>query len=411
MMNKDFYKVIIASIVAIMSFWVLDAAVDSFVHHNESFVDSLIFDKQAVAFRSFFSLCFLVFGILMANVVSRQKKAEIKLKHVSDEWKNTFDSISDFVSVHDADFQIVKANKSLVDYADMGYQELIGTHCYKIFHKTSAPIDNCPHQKALDTGKVVTEEIYEPTMGKHLQVSCSPYYDMNQNLIGSVHIAKDITKRKQIEESLRQSLIDKDLLIKEVHHRVKNNLSVIQSLLQLQSQGLTDNESKSHLEDIQNRVKSMSILHDRLSRSEDLAKLNFSEFISSLANHLYHSYKMNPDRVKLNLSIPEIYVDVDIMMPCGLIINEIVSNSFKYAFPDDKNGEVSIKVHEGDDDEIILIVKDNGIGISDSVNLHNTKSLGLQIVSSLINQIHGKADLLHENGMEFRLKFKKSKNW
>jgi PAS domain S-box-containing protein len=409
---KSYYRVLSASIVVIILFWVLDAAVDSVIHYDESFLESLIFNDKEFAFRSLFSACFLIFGIFMANVISRQKEAEInKLTIASNEWRNTFDSISDFVSVHDTDFIIVKANKALAAYAGMGYKELIGKHCYKIFHGTSKPIDNCPHQKAIELRKAVTEEIYEPSMEKHLHISCSPYYDENQNLIGSVHIAKDITERKQMEESLRQSLIDKELLIKEINHRVKNNLAVIQSLLALQSRGIIDEESKSSFHDIQNRVKSMSMIHDRLSSSKDLSRLNFSEFVSSLTNYLYHSYKLSPTKVNLNLSIPDIHIDIDIMMPCGLIINELVSNAFKHAFQEDKEGEVSIELHEGEDDEITLIVRDNGIGISNSIDIRNTTSLGLQIVSSLTNQIHGKLELFHDKGTEFRIKFHKSKKW
>jgi PAS domain S-box-containing protein len=405
---KTYYQAIRASIVAVIVFWVFDAAFDSFAHHDDSFIESLIFNNKEIAFRSLVASCFLVFGMFMARAINRQKKSEMKLKIASDEWRNTFDSISDFVSVHANDFRIVKANKALAEFAGMGYKELIGKHCYKIFHGTSKPIDNCPHQKSLESGRVVTEEFYEPTMGKHLQVSCSPYHGVNESLKGSVHIAKDITARKQMEESLRHSLIDNELLMKEVHHRTKNNLAVIQSLLSLQARELRDESVKAYFIDIQNRVKSMSMIHERLSRSKDLLRLNLSEFISSLANSLFHSFKLSHDKVRLNMNIPDVYIDVDIMMPCGLIINELVSNAFKYAFPEEKEGEVTIELHE-EDDEITLIVKDNGIGISNGLDIQNAKSLGLQIVSSLTNQIHGKLKLLHDDGTEFRITFHKRK--
>jgi PAS domain S-box-containing protein len=408
---RSFKTIIIALIVAIGVLWMFDAEVNAFIYSDEAFLHSTISNNNEVAFHEILTPFIIIFGIWRVNIFRHLKnRNERKHGNTCNEWKNTFDLVSDLVSVHDADFKIVKANKALVEYSGMEYKELIGTHCYKIFHGTSKPIDNCPHQKVIDSRTVVTEEIYEPTMGKHLQVSCLPYYDGKRNSMCSLNIAKDISVHKQFEKSLKQSLTNKDMLLKEVHHRVKNNLGVIQSLLNLKSQDLKDSESRSHLKDTRNRVKSMAMIHERLSRSENLAGLNFSDFISSLVNHLFHSFKINPDKVKLKLSIPEIFIDVDIMMPCGLIVNEILSNSFKYAFPGDREGEVTIELHEGKDDEVTLTVKDNGIGISDSVNLHKTKTFGLQIVSALANQIDGKADLLNKNGTEFILTFHKSKN-
>jgi PAS domain S-box-containing protein len=223
-----------------------------------------------------------------------------------------------------------------------------------------------------------------------------------------ITLCEDITERKRIEDTLRQSLDDKEVLIREINHRTKNSLAVILSLLRIQEKDLSNGDAKSYLRDIQNRIKSMTMIHDRLSRTENFSRLNFSEFIASLANHLFHSYKLDPERVSLNVSIPDIYVDVNLMMPCGLIINELVSNAFKYAFPEDKEGEVFIEIHEREGDEITLIVKDNGIGISSNLDAErNTESLGLQIVSALTNQIFGRLELLHDDGTEFRITFNK----
>jgi two-component sensor histidine kinase len=199
------------------------------------------------------------------------------------------------------------------------------------------------------------------------------------------------------------------MLMKEIHHRVKNNMAVIQSLLSLQLRDVSDEKSRAYFKDAQNRVKSMSMIHERLSRSEELSKMDLSEFINSLANHLFQSSGLNPSKVQLVLNIPEITIDVETMMPCGLIINELVTNAFKYAFPDARAGVVTIGLIVGKDNEITLSVKDDGAGIPDDLNIYETKSLGLQIVSALTNQIQGDLELVKGNGTEIRITFKEKR--
>jgi PAS domain S-box-containing protein len=224
-----------------------------------------------------------------------------------------------------------------------------------------------------------------------------------------ISVQEDITERIELEQSLRQSLNDKDILMKEIHHRVKNNMTVIQSLLSLQLHDVSDEKSRSYFKDAQNRVKSMSMIHERLSRSEELSKMDLSEFINSLSNHLFQSSGLNPSKVNLDVNIPEITIDVETMLPCGLIINELVSNAFKYAFPDDRAGVVTIGLLVEKDNEITLSVKDNGVGIPDDLNIYETKSLGLQIVSALTNQIQGDLELVKGNGTEIRITFKEKR--
>jgi PAS domain S-box-containing protein len=224
-----------------------------------------------------------------------------------------------------------------------------------------------------------------------------------------ISVQEDITERIELEQSLRKALNEKDVLMKEIHHRVKNNLGVIQSLLSLQLHDVSDEKSRAYFKDARNRVKSMSMIHERLSRSEELSKMDLSEFIKSLANHLFQSSGLNPSKVKLDVNVPEITIDVETMMPCGLIINELVSNAFKYAFPDDRAGAVTIGLVVGKDNEITLSVKDDGVGISDDLNIYETKSLGLQIVSALTNQIQGNLELIKGHGTEIRITFKEKR--
>jgi hypothetical protein len=218
-------------------------------------------------------------------------------------------------------------------------------------------------------------------------------------------IFRDITERKLAEEALNQSLRDKDLLVKEIHHRTKNNLVVIRSLLKLQSIHIKDEKSREYFIESQNRVKAMSMIHERLYKTGNLNNINVSDYIRSLVKMLYNTYKLSASRIGLNIKVPDIELDVDIIIPCGLIVNELISNAFKYAFPDEITGEITIELVENNDKECTLTIRDNGIGIPEDFDIYNTESLGMQIVTSLVDQINGSLELIRDSGTEFRITF------
>lgn len=323
--------------------------------------------------------------------------------------KRAIESISTGVTIADLDGTILYTNPAEARMHGYDIDELIGKNV-----KTFVPEEKKINKQLHDRKKISNwiewqrEIINVRKDGSHfpVQLKSIPVKGSGERPFYIITLCEDITERKQIEESLRKSLEDKELLLKEINHRTKNSLAVILSLLNIQENDLSNGNAKSYLIDIQNRIKSMSMIYDRLSRTEGASRLNFSDFINSLANHLFHSYKMDPVKVKLNIDVPEVYVDINLMMPCGLIINELVSNAFKYAFPDDKEGEVSIELHKRENGEITLVVKDNGIGIPSNLDdERNAKSLGLQIVSALTNQIHGRLELLQDDGTQFRITF------
>ena len=249
--------------------------------------------------------------------------------------KRAIESISTGITIADLDGTILYTNPAEAKMHGYEVDELIGKNV-NIF---------VPDEKKTDGGMRDREKIsnwiewQREIINVRKDGSCFPVQLKSIPVKGSadrpyyiITLCEDITERKQIEDTLMQSLKDKEVLIKEINHRTKNSLAVILSLLKMQEKDLSNVGARSHIRDIQNRIQSMTMIHDQLSRTEDLSELNFSEFIASLANHLFHSYKLDPERVSLNVSIPDIYVDVNLMMPCGLIINELVSNAFKYAF-------------------------------------------------------------------------------
>jgi len=233
-------------------------------------------------------------------------------------------------------------------------------------------------------------------------------YDENNKKIGTRGVTQDITELKKTEEKLRLLLEDKDMLIKEIHHRVKNNLMIISSLLNLQSNYLKDQESIEIFKESQHRAESMALIHQRLYQSTNLKSIEFQEYITTLARDLYQSYVKDPERVKLLLDVEDVNIDIDTAIPLGLILNELITNSMKYGFPGDMEGKVFIDLSKKDD-TYVLKVGDDGVGIPSDLDFRNTSSLGMQLVNGLVSQIDGEIELNRDNGTEFVIKFKEMK--
>ncbi len=221
----------------------------------------------------------------------------------------------------------------------------------------------------------------------------------------SLSIARDITERKKMEDELRISLEEKEMLLREIHHRVKNNLMIISSLLNLQSRYIKDKQVLDVFKDSQNRARSMALIHDRLYQSSHLKRIDIGDYIQTLAGDLFRTYATDPTRIKLNFDIEEVMVDINTMIPLGLIVNELLSNSLKHAFPEEREGHIDIGFHS-QDHSYQLIVSDNGVGFPEDINYQDTKSLGLRLVNILTDQIDGTIKLKREHGTNFIIEFK-----
>jgi PAS domain S-box-containing protein len=226
-------------------------------------------------------------------------------------------------------------------------------------------------------------------------------------IIGSV---VDITERKWAEDQIRTSLTEKEVMLKEIHHRVKNNLQVISSLLKLQAGYLKDQRILEIFKESQNRVRAMALIHEKLYQSEDLAKTDFGEYIRSLINDLFRSYSVNSRLIRLELRVEEVRLNIDTAIPCGLMINELVSNSLKHAFPTGQAGIIRVDLRaQPDDNRYRLVVHDNGIGFPEDLDFRHTASLGLQLVYNLTNQLQGTIDLNRQPGSTFTITFSELK--
>lgn len=214
----------------------------------------------------------------------------------------------------------------------------------------------------------------------------------------------DITARKQAEAQLTASLHEKEMLLKEIHHRVKNNMQVISSLLNLQSGYISDAQTLEIFQESQNRVRSMALIHEKLYRSKNLAEIDLGEYVNDLVTHLFRSYKADGKGVTLKVQAQDVYLGIDTAVPCGLIINELISNALKHAFPNNRQGEIRVELQK-EQRQVCLCISDNGIGFPLDLDFHNTPSLGLQLVNTLVGQLDGTIDLQNGQGTAFKIHF------
>lgn len=239
---------------------------------------------------------------------------------------------------------------------------------------------------------------------KWISSTLTPIYEENGRLKKILIVDADITSTKKMQRQIQKSLQEKDVLLKEIHHRVKNNLQIIISLLNLQSGYLKDESTLKAVKDGQLRVRSMALVHEKFYQAEELTEINFGEYIEKLCQYLYQAYGDKTDRIRVSLNTEPIGLDMDTAMPCGLLINEIVSNSYKYAFPGDRQGEIGIKFRR-ENGQILLEISDNGIGFPAGFDVEKAESLGMQLIQALTLQIDGQLEVEKDHGARFSVRF------
>jgi PAS domain S-box-containing protein len=236
-----------------------------------------------------------------------------------------------------------------------------------------------------------------------VEISLSPLRTDERSFV--VSIIRDTSERRHVEARMRQSLREKEVLLKEIHHRVKNNLQVTSSLLKLQSAGVHDPQARALFAESQNRIRSMALVHEKLYQSRDLSSIDFADYVDSLAVLLYRSYGIDPERIRLRVTGAGVHVSIEVAVPCGLILNELLSNSFKHAFPGNRHGEIRVDVQR-QDGAVRLVVADDGVGLPDAVDLEHGDTLGLQLVRTLADQLGATAEIVRGRGTEVRVQFR-----
>ena len=222
----------------------------------------------------------------------------------------------------------------------------------------------------------------------------------------TLNFVSDITERKRGEEAVQVSLREKETLLREIHHRVKNNMQVISSLFNLQAGHIKDEAARTMLKEGQLRVRSMALIHEKLYQARDLSKIEFASYLQSLSANLFQFFRVDPGRVRVETDLEQVHLDINTAVPCGLLVNELISNALKHAFPGGRKGTVRVRLRREKDGSMKLRVADDGVGFPEALDFRRSESFGLQIVDLLVGQLEATIELDRKNGTAFTIAFR-----
>jgi len=350
----------------------------------------------------------------ISQAVTYKKAAEKKLKAQAAKIQAIFDSTAMLIWTVDKDYHIVSYNKIFANrhFKLLGREVSIGSNFLELLKnhlKEEAYEELCDLFDGAFKGE--KQQFEGRILGKDgskvwMETFFSPIYGDDNKIKEISCMSYDVSDKKFIEKQMQESLNEKEILLQEVHHRVKNNLQVISSILNLQSSYVKDENSLNILRESQNRIKSMSFIHESLYQTKDFSGIEFSGYILSLANNLVHSYSLEVGMVHLKTEFEDTFLSLDQAIPCGLIANELISNSLKYAFDKGQAGEIFVSVkHKGS--KVTLIIADNGKGLPEGFDYENSESLGLQLVYTLKDQLDASIEVSTKRGTKYLITFDK----
>jgi two-component sensor histidine kinase/PAS domain-containing protein len=359
-----------------------------------------------------------------AAVELKQEIAERKLKEEALResdllWRLSIDNMREAYALHEAifdqngrmvDYRFLEFNPAAREIANIAREEIVGRTAKELYPHIveRGLLDRYADVMATGIPAVIDDFYYTgDNLDKALDISCFRIDDQH-----FVCVFRDITDRKQAEARIQTSLLEKETLLKEIHHRVKNNLTVISSLLDLQSSCLQDEKARAALQNSIARVRTMASIHTQLYQSQDLTRVDFGLFLRDLIGNISQSYGKAESPVSIHVDADEVRLGIDASIPCGLILNELVANALKHAFPEGKEGKINIRMRS-EDNRVTLTVQDNGIGFPESLEVTNLKSLGLELVNLLVGQINGKMDMQVDGGTIWTITFplKNEREW
>jgi PAS domain S-box-containing protein len=344
--------------------------------------------------------------------ITERKAAEEKLRESEEMYRSLVKTSPDAVTATDLEGNIIFASPRSVElYGCKNAQELIGKNALGLIHPDDQKraLDNL--YKTLNEGMIrnVDYKMFREDGSSYIgEMSAALIKDAHGKPMSFIATTRDITERKTAEEQIKDSLAEKEVLLQEIHHRVINNLQVIRSMIKLQSEFVKDEQQLEAFQEIRNRLKAMSTIHEKLYQSKDLARIDYNEYFKDLVNSLFRVYGVNVSKIKPHVEVQDVSLDLDRGISCGLIITELVANSLKHGFSVDDTGTIKLVLKRGEEqNQIKLIVSDSGSGFPDNIDYNNTDSFGLQLVITQVNQLEGTIELNREvkSGTEFIISF------
>lgn len=373
--------------------------------------------QEGVRHKHFFSVVSIIaqkpsddhplFSYIIQDISDR-KRIEIVLQESEERFRLAFEDAATGMTMVAINGEFLKVNRSLCEILGFTEQELTALTFQEITHPDDLAADR-QYIHQLIAGEISGCQFQKRYIHKQghiiwIHLSVSLVRGIRQQPQYFIAQIQDITDRKTAEIKLTKSLQEKEVMLQEIHHRVKNNLQVICSLLNLQSRYLTDEKILKAFKETQTRVKSMALVHEQLYQSTNLSEIVLSDYIKQLTGNLFRAYSISSN-IKYNFEVEDFNLDLDTAVPCGLIINELITNAIKYAFNSQDRGEISIQATANEENSLVLVIEDNGIGMKPRDDFATIKSLGLRLVKNLTEQLLGKYEIVTEQNVGTKFKF------
>ena len=355
--------------------------------------------------------------------ITERKRAEEAVGAKRRQLTDIIEFLPDATLAIDKEGRVIIWNKAIEEMTGIPAEEIIGkgNYVYTIpFYGEARPqlmdLVFADHEeiavrypKITREGDTLMAEVFCSALydnkGAWVIAKASPLHDQSGNIVGAIESIRDITESKQAEETLKTALREKETLLREIHHRVKNNLQIISSLLKLQARYIGDEKMEEIFRECQDRITAMASVHSLLYRSQNFAEINFGEYVRETAGELFRTYKTGTAAISLIVHADNVMLPIDTAVPCGLIINELITNSLKYAFPELKKGEITIEMNRTEEG-VRLLFEDNGIGFPKDIHFNNTETFGLKLVHMLVKQLDGSIEQDTNNGTRYVIMFK-----
>ncbi|MBW2596211.1 MAG: PAS domain S-box protein, partial [Deltaproteobacteria bacterium] len=351
-------------------------------------------------------------GLITVIDITDRKLAEKSLRQSEAKYRGFFEASKDVVYITSAEGKFIDMNNAGLELFGIKRDELDKIDATEDIY--ADPKDRAAFTKTLDrAGYTTSHEVNLKRMDGTVfpaTIAAVTTKDAEGNITGYQGIIRDETERKHAEEKIKRSLREKETLLSEIHHRVKNNMQIIISLLSLQSKDIADERALSLIKNCEDRIRSMSLVHEKLYSSEDLSRIDFSDYVESMAARLFQVHRVDSRVVSFSSHIKNVSFNIETAIPLGLIANELISNALKHAFPEGRKGKIAVELtQDKKTEEYILTVTDNGVGFPEEIDYRNSETFGLQLVDMLTEQLHGTVELDRSKGTSFKITFKEQK--